>query len=151
MLRHSLGKKTALKGLETVFVEKQKDELLPYFLETAKAKTSNEIYLKLEGINSREAARTLLQKQVWLEEVSFQQYAGRSAPISLLGFHIIEDSRDLGEILEVIEQPHQLICRILIEGKEALIPLHEQTLLKVNKKKKQVQVRLPEGLLDVFL
>ncbi len=150
VLRHSLGKKTALKGLEAVFVEKQKDELLPYFIESAKAKTDTEIYLKLEGIGSREAARTLLQKQVWLEEASFQQYAGRSAPIALLGYHIVEGEKDLGEILEVIEQPHQLICRLLIDGKEALIPLHEQTLLKVDKKKKQVQVRLPEGLLDVF-
>lgn len=150
VLRHSLGKRTGLKGLEAVFVEKQKDELLPYFIEAARIKSADEIYCKLEGINSREAARTLLQKQVWLDEASFQQYAGKSAPISLLGYHIIEDNKDLGEILEVIEQPHQLLCRILIDDKEALIPLHEQTLLRVDKKKKQVQVRLPEGLLDVF-
>ncbi len=150
VLRHSLGKKTTLKGLETVFVEKQKDELLPYFVVAAKAKTSEEVYLKLEGIDSREAARTLLQKQVWLEEANFQQYAGKSAPIALLGYHILEENEDLGEILEVIEQPHQLICRIMINGKEALIPLHEQTLLRVDKKNKRVHVRLPDGLLDIF-
>ncbi len=36
------------------------------------------------------------------------------------------------------------------KGKEALIPLHEEFLLKVDKRKKQVVVELPDGLLDIF-
>ena len=57
---------------------------------------------------------------------------------------------DLGEILEVIEQPHQVLCRIDLEGKEALIPVHEQTLRKVDQQKREVHVELPDGLLDVY-
>jgi 16S rRNA processing protein RimM len=57
----------------------------------------------------------------------------------------------LGKILEVIEQPHQLLCRIEVQGKEALIPLHEETILKIDKKKQQVIVELPEGLLEIYL
>jgi 16S rRNA processing protein RimM len=51
----------------------------------------------------------------------------------------------------VIEQPHQLLCRIDWKGKEALIPIHEESLIKIDKKKKIVVVNLPDGLLDVFL
>lgn len=150
VLRHHLGKKTSLKGLETLFIEKLKDELLPYFIESVKIKTEEELYVKIEGINSKEAARILVQKQVWLPEEEFHKYAGKSAPISLLGFHIINENNDLGEILEVIEQPHQLLCRISLDGKEALIPIHQETLQKINKKDKRVFVELPEGLLDIF-
>src|SRR5687767_10403917 len=150
ILKHHLGKKTALKGLKTIFIEKQKDELLPYFIEAVKIKTNDELYIKLEGINTKESARTLVQKQVWLLEEEFHQYAGKSAPISLLGYHIINEDIDLGEILEVIEQPHQLLCRISLEGKEALIPVHQDTLQKIDKKTRQVRVELPEGLLDIF-
>lgn len=150
VLRHHLGKKTALKGLEALFIEKQKDELLPYFIESAKIKTAEELYIKLEGIDKKESAQALVQKQVWLTEEEFHKHAGKSAPISLLGFHIINEGKDLGEILEVIEQPHQMLCRIDLEGKEALIPVHEETLKKVDKKNKQVLVELPEGLLDIF-
>ena len=57
---------------------------------------------------------------------------------------------DLGEILEVIEQPHQVLCRIHLEGKEALIPVHQETLQKIDKKNRQVLVDLPDGLLDIF-
>jgi 16S rRNA processing protein RimM len=150
ILKHHLGKKTTLKGLETMFIEKHKEEMLPYFIESVKIKTADELFVKLEGINTKEAARTLVHKQVWLPEDEFHKYADKSAPISLLGFHIINENVDLGEILEVIEQPHQLLCRISLEGKEALIPVHQETLVKIDKKAKQVLMDLPEGLLDIF-
>jgi 16S rRNA processing protein RimM len=150
VLRHHLGKKTSLKGLESFFIEKQKDELLPYFIEAVRIKSADELYVKIEGIHSKEAAHKMLQKQVWLLEEDFQKYAAKSSAISLLGYHIINEDADLGEILEVIEQPHQLLCRIMLDGKEALIPVHQETLQKIDKKNKQVFVELPEGLLDIF-
>ena len=150
ILKHHLGKKTALKGVETIFIEDKKDELLPYFVENIKIKSSDELYVKIEGIGTKESAHKLVQKQVWLIEEEFHKHAGKSAPISLLGFHIVHDGDDIGEILEVIEQPQQLLCRIDWKGKEALIPIHEETLLQVDKKKKIVEVKLPAGLLDVF-
>ena len=36
VLEHSLGKKTALKGLEVIFLEDKKDSFIPYFILTAK-------------------------------------------------------------------------------------------------------------------
>ena len=150
ILKHSLGKKSTLKGLETIFIETMKDEMLPFFIQEAKAKAADEIYLKIEGLDTKEAAQKLVQKQVWLTEETFHQYAGKSAPISLLGYHIIDQGKDLGEILEVIEQPHQLLCRIQHNNKEALIPVHEGSLEKIDKKNRKVLVNLPEGLLDIF-
>ena len=150
VLQHQLGKKSSLKGLEVLFIENQKDELLPYFINSARIKSDTEIYLQLDGIDVKEKTKTLMQKQVWLVEDDFEKYAGKSAAISLLGFHIINEETDLGEILEIIEQPHQIICRINLNEKEVLIPLHEETIQKIDKKKKQVYVELPDGLLDVY-
>jgi 16S rRNA processing protein RimM len=150
VLKHNLGKKTALKGLETIFIEEKKNEMLPYFIETSKIKSPEEVYLKLEGIATREAAQKLAQREVWLAEADFQKFASKSAPISLLGYHMVDQGNDLGEILEVIEHPHQVLCRIDLNGKEALIPVHEETLQKLDKKKKQVHVILPDGLLDIY-
>ena len=55
------------------------------------------------------------------------------------------------KILELIEKPHQLLCRLDRKGKEVLIPLNEETLQKVNHKKKEVLVELPDGLLEIYL
>jgi 16S rRNA processing protein RimM len=151
ILLHRLGKKTSLKDLEIIFLEEKKDEMLPYFIASVKIKNEAEVYLKLEGIDTKESARKLVQKEVWLEEKDFEKFAGKSAPISLVGFHIMHDGKDLGEILEVVEQPHQVLCRLEIENKEVLIPISEDTLDKTDKKNKQVFVTLPEGLLEIYL
>jgi len=150
LLQHQLGKKTTLKGLETIFIEEKKDEMLPFFLEGTRIKNEEELFLKFEGIDTKEAAHRLMQKRVWLPQEEFEKYVSKSAPIMMLGFHIINEGIDLGEILEVIEQPHQLLCRIDYKGKEALIPVHEDFLLEIDNDKKQVHVELPEGLLDIY-
>jgi 16S rRNA processing protein RimM len=150
ILQHSLGKKTSLKGLETLFIEERKDSFLPYFIESTKIKSETETYVKLEGISNKEAAHKLVQKEIWLLEDDFKKFAAASAPISLLGFTMINEEEDLGEILEIIEQPHQVLCKILLNGKEALIPIHEEFLDKIDKKGRKVFVTLPDGLLEIY-
>lgn len=151
IFKHNLGKKTALKDLKAIFVEERKSSFLPWFVEATRIKNEEEIYLKLQEINTKEAAQQLAQKEVWLTETDFKKYSAKSSPINLLGYEVIEEDKSLGKILEVIEQPHQLLCRIDIEGKEALIPLHEETIVKIDRKKQQVIVALPPGLLEIYL
>ena len=151
VLQHSLGKKTALKGLETIFIEERKDNFMPYFITAASIKNDAELYIKLEGIDNKEAARKLTPKEVWLAEEDFNIHAAKSSPIALLGFHLITDEEeDLGEILEVIEQPHQILCAVLLDGKEALIPIHQESLDKIDQLNRKVYVTLPDGLLDIY-
>jgi len=151
LLKHELGKKTSLKGLQAIFTEEKKGSFLPWFIESAKIKSDSETYIKLEGVNTREAAMKLTPKQAWLPAADFKKFAAKTAPASLLGYMIIHNNEALGEILELIEQPHQLLCRLEIKGKEVLIPLHEETLQKVDHRKKQVLVELPDGLLAIYL
>jgi len=151
LLKHTLGKKTSLKGLQAIFIEEKENSFLPWFIESTKIKNESEIYLKIENINSRESAMILSQKQVWLPEADFKKFTAKAAPANLLGYTIIDEGEVLGKILEIIEQPHQLICRIELKEKEVLIPLNENTLRKTDHNKKEVLVQLPEGLLDIYL
>ena len=150
VLQHKLGKKTALKGLNAIFLEERKESFIPWFVQHTKIKNEDEIYLKLEGIESREQAFRLLQKEVWLPESDFKKFSSRSSPINLLGYEVLEEDKSLGKILEIIEQPHQLLCRIDLAGKEAFIPLHDETIIKIDRKKQQVIVELPPGLLEIY-
>jgi len=151
IFKHELGKKTSLKDLKTVFIEDKKDSFIPWFIEGTRIKNDSEIYLKLEGIDTREAAAKLSPKEVWMTEADFKKYAAKNAPANLLGYTIINNNDRLSEILEVIEQPHQLLCRIVLSEKEVLIPLNESFLKNIDHKKKEVMVELPEGLLDIYL
>lgn len=150
VLEHSLGKKTSLKGLETIFIEEKKDTFLPYFITATKIKNDKELYVSLEGLDSKEAAHFLIKKEVWLSENDFKKYAAGAAPISLLGFMIVDNDEEIGEVVEVIEQPHQVLCTIMLDGKEALIPIHEDSLEKMDKKNRRLYVHIPDGLLDIY-
>src|SRR5678809_260343 len=93
----------------------------------------------------------LAQKEVWFTEDDRKKFAARSSAINLLGYTIINEKKVLGQILEVIEQAHQMLCKIEINKKEVLIPLNEDTLQKIDHRKKEVNVRLPDGLLEIYL
>lgn len=151
LLKHELGKKTSLKGLNALFIEEKKQSFLPWFIESSRVKNEQELYLKFEGINSREDALRLAHKEVWMTETDFKKFAAKSSPVNLLGYEIINTGKSLGPVLEVIEQPHQLLCRLEIDQKEVLVPLNDAFLKNINHRKKQVEVELPEGLLDVYL
>lgn len=151
ILKHTLGKKTSLKGLQALFIEERKQSFIPWFIQNTRIKSADEIYVQLADVASREAALKLVQKEVWVPDADFKKFSAKSSPINLLGYAIVENGKSLGTIVEVIEQPQQLLCRIEMEGKDVLIPLHEGTLLKIDKKARQVNVQLPEGLLEIYL
>jgi 16S rRNA processing protein RimM len=151
LLKHDLRKKTSLKGLENVFIEQSKNSFLPWFIASSKIKNEEEVYVKLEGVDTREAAAKLARKDVWLTEEDFKKHAAKSSPSNLLGYTIINAEKSLGEIIEVIELPHQMLCRIEINQREVLIPLNEDTLKKIHHKRKEVIVNLPDGLLQIYL
>jgi 16S rRNA processing protein RimM len=113
-------------------------------------KNDKEIFVKLEEVDTMETARKLTPKEVWITEEDFKKFAAKASPIAMLGFHLINEEEDLGEIIEVIEQPHQILCAILLEGKEALIPIHEESLDKIDQKNRKIFVTLPDGLLDIY-
>ena len=151
IIKHGLGRKTDLKGLAVLFISDKADNQLPYFVQTVKAKNHEEVFVQVEGIDSKEKAQLYLKRNVWLKREDFEKFAAPAASISLLGFTIVEEGKKIGEITEVIEQPHQVLCTVLVGDKEAYIPLHEESLLKIDRKKKEVHVELPEGLLDIYL
>ena len=150
VLKHSLGQKTALKGLETFFIEQGINNFMPYFITATSIKNDTEVFIKVEGVDNKEVARKLTPKEVWLTEDDFKKYTAASSAIAMLGFNMINAGVDLGEIIEVIEQPHQILCAILLDGNEALIPIHEASLEKIDIKARKVYVNLPDGLLDIY-
>ncbi len=151
LLKHILGKKTAFKQGDVLFIEIEKNIQLPYFIEKSTSKNNTETILKFESLAIKEQAAKLLQKKIWLAKNDFEKHVSKTAPVNLMGFSVIENEKILGEVQAVIEQPQQILLQINVLQKEVLIPLHEQTLKKIDRKKKQVHVVLPEGLLDVYL
>jgi 16S rRNA processing protein RimM len=88
---------------------------------------------------------------VWLQKNDFEKLVSKTAPVNLIGFSVFEHDKKLGLVEAVIEQRLQVLLQTTINDHEVLIPLHAETLKKIDRKKKEVHVNLPEGLLEVYL
>ena len=77
ILKHTLGKKTALKGLQALFIEERKQSFIPWFILQARIKSADELYLQLADVTTREAAIKLVQKEVWLPDVDFKKFSAK--------------------------------------------------------------------------
>jgi len=148
---HRLGKKIAVSKIRVIFLEQKKDELLPYFVENIRKKGDDELYLKLEGVDTKEAATKYIRREIWMKEEEVQSHTLKNNPIGWVGYHVVDQGRDLGPVIEIIEQPHQVLCRLEIDSKEVLIPINEQSLQSVDHKSRRLMLTLPDGLLDVYL
>jgi 16S rRNA processing protein RimM len=151
ILQHNLGKKSTFKGVEAILIEQIKGSLLPYFIKEVKPKTEQDNYISLEDITTKEMATKLIGKAVWLLQDDFKSITNKKSPIALLGYKVISDNEVLGTINEVIEQPHQILLTILYKGKEAYLPMHEESLVNIDHKQNEVHLNLPDGLLDIYL
>ena len=151
VLSHHLGEDASLEGVSALFVEEVAGKFIPYFLLSAKPRNVEEMLVVLEGFDTPEKAKKFVKKKVWLLEADVKKSASVSAPISLLGFAMYEKKKLLGKVMEVIEQPTQLLLGIDMQGKEVLVPINETTLERIDHKNQKIFVVLPEGLLDIYL
>jgi 16S rRNA processing protein RimM len=151
IILHHLGNKISPSKMKVIFIEERKDELLPYFVETAKKKSTDELIVKIEGIDKKESTTKYLRKEVWIKAEEIKTHTNRSNPIGWVGYHVLDQGKNLGPAVEIIEQPHQVLCRLDIENKEVLVPINEQTLIGVDHQFRIIEVTLPDGLLDIYL
>jgi 16S rRNA processing protein RimM len=149
-LQHSLGGKTNLTGLQVVMVEVRRNDLVPYFITATKAKNDTEVYLTIEDVTTKEKAQKIVSRPVWFKESDFKKYVAQSSSLSMLGYTIYDNEKELSVITEIIEQPHQVLAKIIYDEKEMLIPIHKAFIVEVDNKNKKVVLNLPEGLLDIF-
>lgn len=151
ILVHSLGKKQTFKGVSAILVEEVKGSHIPHFITKTQAKTAEETLVNLENITTKEAAKRLVGKPVWLLQDDFRRLVKKDSTLALLSYTVYDNEKLIGKVEEVIEQPHQVLLKVMYQNKEALLPMHEDNLIGINHTKKTVTLSLPEGLLEIYL
>lgn len=151
ILVHELGNELNSDNISVLFIERNKNNFIPYFIKSIRQKKNTEAVLKLEDIDSKESARILLRKKVYVTRDIFDTVAQPDSQLYYLGFTIVDKKeKELGQIAEIVQLPGQLVARILEADNELLIPLTEQTIEKTDLKKKIIYVHLPDGLIDIY-
>ena len=137
--------------LESVFVEVNK-QLIPFFIESLQLNGDRGI-VKFEEVDDLPSAERLFKADLYLSIESLPILKeGQFYYHEVIGYMVIDKSLgEIGIIDQIYEFPHQDLFGVTPKGKEVLIPINDQMIAKVDHELKQIQVDLPEGLLDVYL
>ena len=143
----------AYENLESVFVATAgSDILVPFFVEHL-AVRQNKALIKFEEIDTIDQAETLLKAQLYLPLESLPPLADDQFYYhEIIGFTVEDEQQGpLGVVQEVYESTGQDMIVMRYQEKEVFIPINNDIVPRVDKKRSVVYVNLPEGLLDVYL
>lgn len=132
--------------IESIYVE---DRLT--VIENVRAQ-KNMVILKLEGADDRNAAEALRGKELYITEDDLPELPeGQYYVRDLIGMRVTEeDGNLLGHVTDVLQNTAQDIFEVESEnGKKLLIPKVDQFVLDIDAEKREITVRLIEGMLDL--
>ncbi len=137
--------------LDAVFVERD-GHLIPFFIKFIQLKGSQAL-VSLEDIETVEDAQLLKGALVFLPTSVLPDLSEDEMYLhDYIGFTIIESAKGtLGKIKGIVDLPNNLLIELDYREKEVLLPLQDQFILKTDKSKQELHMKLPEGLLEVYL
>lgn len=135
--------------LDSVFIEIN-HKLVPFFIEQFKLQGSNAI-VKFEDVNDIERARELAATRMFLPLEQLPDLGKDNFYLhEIIGFTVIDETAGrLGEIKTIYEANGNRLAGMDYREREVLVPLNKDFIRKLDKKKKEVFMALPDGLLDI--
>lgn len=123
---------------------------IPYFLESVRG--GGAIIVKFEGLDTREQVSLLSNKALYAlsSQVSEREPEPDTPFDALIGWSIeAQGYPTLGPIEGIMDLPEHYLAELKHDGKDILIPLHENLITDVKEADKVLVMDLPGGLLDM--
>ena len=133
------------------FLIELNNELVPHFIEHAKATKPNVVLVKFEDIETEVTAKKILKRKVylpkeWLPKTDEYEITEKT----LIGYSVFDiNIGELGEITYINSQTSQQLIYVEKDGIEFCFPMHEQFVKGIDPKEGVMQVEIPEELLDL--
>jgi 16S rRNA processing protein RimM len=107
--------------------------------------------IKLEGIDDRTQAETLRNRSLFVREDQIAPPdAGEYFIKDLLGLKIFTEQGELlGTLTDVLELPAHDVYQVNNDREELLIPAISSVIREIDLERRQIIVKLPEGLRDL--
>lgn len=127
--------------------------MVPFFWEEYRFKNGETVIVKFADTDTEKQARKLVGHSVYYpkDKVLTDENAALSSYKTLTGFTVFTAN---GQKLGTVEHVDDSSCNILLdvadeEGKETMIPYHDDFLIHFDLHNRTLTLELPEGLLDL--
>lgn len=138
--------------LKAVFIERG-TALIPYFIEKMEVKSGGQYKVTFEGVHGAHAAEELVGANLFLPLTQLEPLTGKKFYYHEVIGYMIEDASkgEIGPIEDIIDFSVNPLAKVVREDTEILIPLNDDVIEALDRKNKVMHVKLPEGLLDLYL
>ena len=126
--------------------------LVPFFIKEYRYKSNKVILVKMENIDSEEAAKGFVSRDVYYPADALSEEDATENPSwnDFIGYEVLDTAHGLlGKITAIDESTINILIQIDRNGNELLVPAAEEFILSVDHVKKSLQVSIPEGLLHL--
>ena len=101
--------------------------------------------IKFKGLDSINDVTDLVSGNVFIEIEPENE--DRIAFFDLIGCTVMEDTQEIGNVVEVLDMPAHPVLKVKTSTKMIMIPLVDAFVLNVDKHQKVIQIKSIEGLL----
>ncbi|MCQ2322494.1 MAG: ribosome maturation factor RimM [Bacteroidales bacterium] len=127
-------------------------DIVPFFIESSKM-VGDKMFVLFQDVKTMEQAVSFLGNAVYLPNEMLPELDDNDFYFKdIVGYKLVDETYgEVGFISDVLEYPTQAVIQVMKDGKEILIPIHDDIIRKVDKKSKVLNVKAPEGLIDMYL
>ena len=127
--------------------------LVPFFIEEYRFRSNNSALVKFEDIDSIDDTRQIVGTDVFFPRNMVP--ADENGEITLnyfIGFHVVDSSQgEIGKVIDYDDQTENWLLKVEdAEGKELLLPFHNEFIVNISHDDRILEMRLPEGLLELY-
>jgi len=138
-----------IDNMESVFVEID-GRPVPFFIVESDFNGNDLLSLKLADYDTADKVKEFKGCRVFLTSGEALESQNDNYE-NLIGFNVFDENKNkIGTVNDIIQNPKQWLFSILsTNGKEILLPVHEDLILAIDDAKRIITVKIPEGLLEI--
>jgi len=140
------------KNMESVFVDLG-GNLVPFFIKKSSLSRSTMLRVHFEDVNSEEESDFIMKAGIYLPLNLLPKLEGKQFYFhEIIGFHVIDEIHgDVGVLVYINDKAAQPMFEIENGDVEIFIPMIDDFIKKIDRENKQIHVKTPEGLIDLYL
>ncbi len=140
------------KKLGSVYLDLD-GEWVPFLVNSIEIQAGRKALFHFEDVNTADEAAVYTGREMYLPLSTLHPLKGKKFYYhEVRGFAVIDAVHgNIGTLVKVMELPRQAMLQVTFGEKEILVPLVDEIILKVDRRKKELHIRAPEGLIDIYL
>ena len=93
----------------------------------------------------------LIFKNIFIESKNYKPIDNKSFfNDELIGFSVYKGFEKIGVIEGINSELPQPVFEVIVNSKKIMIPIHEDLIEKINRKKNIIHIDIPDGLIEII-